>query len=53
MGSWTLLILIGVSEGINASQMWRFGSPYYAPLAFVALAVVGVMLLTKQPEPKL
>jgi hypothetical protein len=24
--SWVLLILIGVSEGINASQMWRFGS---------------------------
>ena len=51
--SWTLLILIGVSEGINASQMWRFGSPYYAPLIFVALAVAGVMLLPKQPEVKL
>ena len=45
--AWTLLILIGLSEGINASQMWRFGSPYYAPLAFVALTVVGVMMLPR------
>jgi hypothetical protein len=39
-----LLILIGVSEGINASQMWRFGSPYYFPLAFVALTIVGLRM---------
>ena len=45
--SWALLILIGLAEGINASQMWRFGSPYYFPLAFVALTVVGVMILPK------
>lgn len=51
--AWTLLILIGLSEGINASQMWRFGSPYYAPLAFVALTVVGVMLLPRPSEAKL
>ena len=51
--SWALLILIGLSEGINASQMWRFGSPYYFPLAFVALTVVGVMILPKQSETKL
>ena len=51
--SWALLILIGLSEGINASQMWRFGSPYYFPLAFVALTVVGVVLLSKQSETKL
>jgi hypothetical protein len=48
-----LLILIGLSEGINASQMWRFGSPYYFPIAFVALTIVGVMLLPKQSEAKL
>jgi len=51
--SWALLILIGLAEGINASQMWRFGSPYYFPLAFVALTVVGVMILPKQAEAKL
>ena len=50
---WTLLILIGPSESINASQMWRFGSPYYAPLAFVALTAVGVMLLPRPSETKL
>lgn len=51
--SWALLILIGLSEGINASQMWRFGSPYYWPLAFVALTVVGVVILRKQSPTKL
>ena len=51
--SWALLILIGVSEGINASQMWRFGSPYYWPLAFVALTVIGVVILPDQSETKL
>lgn len=43
----TLLVLIGLSEGVNASQMWRFGSPYYFPLIFVALTVVGVIILPK------
>jgi hypothetical protein len=45
--AWALLILIGLSEGINASQMWRFDSPYYFPLCFVALTVAGVMILRK------
>lgn len=51
--SWALLILIGVSEGINASQMWRFGSPYYGPLAFVSLTVLGILILprTRKVEP--
>jgi hypothetical protein len=51
--TWALLILIGLSEGVNASQMWRFGSPYYGPLAFVALTVVGVVILANQSETKL
>ena len=50
--SWALLILIGLSEGINASQMWRFGSPYYWPLVFVALTVIGVVSLRNQSETK-
>ena len=50
--SWTLLILIGVSEGINATQMWRFGSPYYWPLTFVALTVVGLVTLPNKSEAK-
>ena len=48
--SWALLILIGLSEGINASQMWRFGSPYYWPLAFVALTVAGLASLPRRAE---
>jgi len=51
--AWALLILIGISEGINASQMWRFGSPYYGPLAFVAMTVIGLMILPKPSETKL
>jgi hypothetical protein len=43
--SWTLLLMIGLAEGINASQMWRFGSPYYFPLFFVAMTVAGLALL--------
>ena len=43
--AWVLVLLIGLSEGINASQMWRFGSPYYVPLAFAALTVAGVIIL--------
>jgi len=50
--SWTVLILIGVSEGINAAQMWRFGSPYYWPLTFVAVTVVGVLILPNKSEAK-
>jgi len=49
----TLLLLIGLSEGINASQMWRFGSPYYFPLVFVALTVMGLMILPKQSRARL
>ena len=38
-------MLVGVSEGINAFQMARFGSPFYAPLTFVGLMLVGVGLV--------
>src|SRR6516165_5105067 len=41
----TLVLLVGVSEGINASQMIRFGSPFYAPLTFVGIMLVGVGLV--------
>jgi hypothetical protein len=45
---WAMLalgLLVGVSEGVNASQMIRFGSPFYAPLTFVGLMLVGIVLL--------
>jgi hypothetical protein len=47
---WAVLILIGLSEGINSTQMWRFGSPYYWPLTFVAMTVVGVLVLPNKTE---
>ena len=50
--SGTLLMLIGLSEGINATQMWRFGSPYYWPLTFVALTVAGIVILPNKAEAK-
>jgi hypothetical protein len=50
--SWALLILVGLSESINASQMWRFGSPYYWPLAFVALTLTGLTSLPRHSKAK-
>ena len=40
-----LVVLVGVSEGINASQMIRFGAPFYAPLTYVGMMLVGVGLV--------
>jgi hypothetical protein len=40
-----LVILVGVSEGINSYQMSRFGSPFYGPLTFVGLMLIGVGLV--------
>ena len=39
-----LVLLIGVTEGINAVQMYRVGSPYWAPLTFIGLLILGVVL---------
>ncbi len=50
--SWTVLILVGLSEGINSTQMWRFGSPWYWPLIFVAMTLVGVLVLQEKSEMK-
>lgn len=37
-------VLIGVAEGNNAYRMYPFDSPWYGPLAFAVLAVVGAAL---------
>ncbi len=34
-------ILVGVSEGNNAYRMFPFDSPWYGPLGFAVLAVIG------------
>jgi len=44
---WTLvllLLLVGLAELINAGCMFRVGSPFYIPLIFVLLTIVGVVL---------
>ncbi|MFO0913635.1 MAG: hypothetical protein U0795_11810 [Pirellulales bacterium] len=40
----TVAFLVGVAEGNNAYRMFPFGSPWYGPLGFAALAVVGAAL---------
>ena len=39
-----VLLLVIPSEGINAFCMYRVGSPYFFPLAFALLTVLGVVL---------
>ncbi|HSZ57105.1 MAG TPA: hypothetical protein VK797_15665 [Tepidisphaeraceae bacterium] len=38
-------LLIGVAEANNAYRMYPFDSPWYAPLSFAILAVVGAALV--------
>jgi len=39
-----ILLLVLPSEGINAFCMRRAGSPFYIPLSFALLTVLGVLL---------
>jgi hypothetical protein len=39
-----VLLLVLPSEGINAVGMYRVGSPFFVPLVFIVLTVVGVLL---------
>jgi hypothetical protein len=39
-----VLLLVLPSEGVNAFCMRRVGSPFYFPLAFAMLTLVGVVL---------
>jgi hypothetical protein len=39
-----ILMLVLPSEGLNAVGMRRVGSPYFVPLTFILLTVVGVAL---------
>jgi hypothetical protein len=38
------LLLVVPSEGINSYSMRRAGSPFYVPLAFLLLTILGVVL---------
>jgi hypothetical protein len=37
-----VVLLVVPSEGLNAFSMYRVGSPFYVPLGFVLLVLVGV-----------
>jgi hypothetical protein len=39
-----VLVLVLPAEGVNAFAMRRVGSPFYIPLAFVVLTLIGVVL---------
>lgn len=46
-GAAVLLTLVVVSEGVNAYVMYRFGSPWFVPLAIIALTVAGLALVAR------
>lgn len=48
--SLVLFVLIAVAEGNNSYRMFRFGSPWYGPLAFVVLTGIGVLLVQETPR---
>jgi hypothetical protein len=39
-----ILLLVVPSEGINSLSMRKVGSPFYVPLAFLLLTILGVAL---------
>jgi len=41
---WIVLLLVLPSEGLNSFSMYRVGSPFLVPLAFVLLTIAGVVL---------
>ena len=46
---WTVVLLVGISEGNNAFRMFPFDSPWYGPLSFVLITVTGAILATAPP----
>ncbi len=46
-----VVVLVTISEGNNAYRMYRFGSPWYGPLGFAVLAIVGAALAGPGPRP--
>jgi hypothetical protein len=43
-------VLVGVAEGNNAYRMYPFGSPWYGPLGFAVLAIVGAALAVPREQ---
>ena len=48
-----VVILVGVSEGNNAYRMFPFDSPWYGPLGFALITIIGAALATAPPTAEL
>ncbi len=46
----TVIILVGISEGNNAYRMFPFDSPWYGPLGFALITVIGAALAAAPPK---
>ena len=46
----TVILLVGISEGHNAYRMFPFDSPWYGPLGFALITVIGAALAAAPPE---
>ena len=45
-------LLISMAEGNNAYRMYPFSSPWYGPLSFAILGIVGAVLVGSSSRPK-
>jgi hypothetical protein len=43
-----VVLLIGIAEGNNAYRMFPFASPWYGPLSFAIMGVVGAVLVGRR-----
>ena len=46
----TVILLVGISEGHNAYRMFPFDSPWYGPLGFALITVIGAALAAPPTE---
>ena len=47
-----VVLLIVLAEGNNAYRMYPFASPWYGPLSFAILGIVGALLVGSSSLPK-
>lgn len=46
----TVVILVGIAEGNNAYRMFPFDSPWYGPLGFALITLIGAALALHWPQ---
>ena len=49
---WTIAAVVCISEGVNAVGMARTGGPFWAPLAFMSLALAGLLIAYLPPSDR-